>query len=1575
MMSEPDLPFTYENCTEAPPIAEVRSLLDLFNSTNGNKWQHKWPVEDDDNPCSPWYGVYCSYVNDMCHVVALDLIANDLSGSIPSTISNLSDAIIFRLSANYLTGTIPTVFTEMPSLMVLSLSGSQLYGTLPPFGQYAANLRVLELGSNSFEGRIPASFANLTELRGFYISENQLTGPIPDFVWKSWTKMTTLDMSYNAFTGTIPTGISTMQYLSSLNVGVNNFHASPFPAWLSRMTNLTYLYLYTTHLTGTIPRQIANLTRLSQLSVSDNLLTGTLPEELGRLEFLSGFDVNTNLLTGTFPDSILSMSALQSFLAYNNQFTGTLTTAIGNASSLSYVEIHDNLLSGTLPSTLADLHLLNSFIAGTNSLGGFVSTELCSLTNLVNIDLENNVFSGSIPSCVGNITALTQFKVNNNFLTGTLPQEMGYLNAILFIDVANNFIQGIIPTTYGHWSNPAALLFFSNFISGTIPSAFGTFPSLLYLIVEDNQMSISMSDLFSPGAYQSMVAFGASENVVSGNFSISLPSRLSYLDLASATMNGTLPVDWLRSPILRYLDLSDNRFSGTLPPEVFSSTIQRLLLNDNLLTGTLPPTLDPSETCGSQYLSISNNKLSGSLPSFLHDCSQLVSFVASNMALTGSIEGLFNNMTALQELVLANNEFTGPIDDVFARSNATQIVLNAAYNQFTGTLPVDSLATGRWQAVILTENCLSGTLPGDALCANEGMTEIVLSGLHTASTCRRSVLPSMQSLHFYTSYSESTSVGGSLPGCLLSLPELTYLTLSGNNLQGTLPYNVNLSQSMEGIDLSHNNLVGTIPLPLLQTTELTLVDLSFNRLSGSIPLSVTAFYEENSAAQLSLQVNMLSGKLPAQWVDATFINVLNGNMFSCAPGNLTSTWNVPVNDPLASSYACGSMTTNMSLLVTFLLGVVVSIVLGGIYLFADGERRMLRWVEKEWNALQTLAIRYKRETIRIGLVMGLLVVAMALYSLLAVYTSVYAELYIWVISVALQQGPVASGLLFVWFAVCIVAIQYAAGHHQRYSPREEDIETTATTTATRDWKPTTNRTEDGGEVAPSTSCMAWWALPWSTLALISWILTLHAVPVFVINMLYVYSTTLNYSMQRLTGIALAMACFKLVWNGGFNFLLFKNAHVILPALPVRQLSSFLANVGVFNLIVSPILTESLASPNCFQYAFRAIPTNTYAVAGGTCYWIYYSYAQSIFYGSQGKVAFPCMSYDELQATYNSGSPTEGGNFDMIVISTFSNGEASTVDFEAGFSYNFQCSFSLLEAFVHVFIYRYALGIFVVPLVWLLLKRGQLWAYRVHGRSSRWFQQCQQLLPPLYRLVDVTLPMASEMNTDAVHEETREVMAANAAVLQRFNDKSSDQARMGAETLFLRLVVDVAVLLSFGFLFPPLGMLALASAIVDVWLTKWMMDTWRHHQQRLNSIYGETHTDADTSGTIRAYLADVTQTVHRLEMAYTGIWRRVQRETPMVLGYSALLWAFALFDILGRDVGALQALWIFFVVLSMPYWIAWLLSAVQAGYKRLFPQSSSPIQRNDSKQEQQAEMTIFPAGDGSSEETKNIEVSA
>lgn len=60
--------------------------------------------------------------------------------------------------------------------------------------------------------------------------------------------------------------------------------------------------------------------------------------------------------------------------------------------------------------------------------------------------------------------------------------------------------------------------------------------------------------------------------------------------------------------------------------------------------------------------------------------------------MTGSVSGRFAAQQWLQAVVLSNNSLAGPIDDVFAASSASELILN---NQFSGTLPVASLRSGR----------------------------------------------------------------------------------------------------------------------------------------------------------------------------------------------------------------------------------------------------------------------------------------------------------------------------------------------------------------------------------------------------------------------------------------------------------------------------------------------------------------------------------------------------------------------------------------------------------------------------------------------------------------------------------------------------------------------------------------------------------------------------------------------------------------------------------------------------------------------------------------------------------------
>ena len=62
---------------------EKNALVKLYETTNGHQWTKTWDLK---SPVSTWYGV--KVVNDK--VIALDLSKNNLVGTLPSEIANLT---------------------------------------------------------------------------------------------------------------------------------------------------------------------------------------------------------------------------------------------------------------------------------------------------------------------------------------------------------------------------------------------------------------------------------------------------------------------------------------------------------------------------------------------------------------------------------------------------------------------------------------------------------------------------------------------------------------------------------------------------------------------------------------------------------------------------------------------------------------------------------------------------------------------------------------------------------------------------------------------------------------------------------------------------------------------------------------------------------------------------------------------------------------------------------------------------------------------------------------------------------------------------------------------------------------------------------------------------------------------------------------------------------------------------------------------------------------------------------------------------------------------------------------------
>ena len=167
---------------------EREALIALYKATNGDNWTNNtnWC---SDKPVSEWYGI--SAHNNPTRVMTINLMNNNLCGTIPDGIGNLSSLIGLYLSANHLTGEIPNSICELTSLESLGLDHNDLIGKIPENIGNLENVTQLGLNGNNLEGNLPESMGKMSNLKFFYASDNRLSGNIPKKVldhsnWKYW---------------------------------------------------------------------------------------------------------------------------------------------------------------------------------------------------------------------------------------------------------------------------------------------------------------------------------------------------------------------------------------------------------------------------------------------------------------------------------------------------------------------------------------------------------------------------------------------------------------------------------------------------------------------------------------------------------------------------------------------------------------------------------------------------------------------------------------------------------------------------------------------------------------------------------------------------------------------------------------------------------------------------------------------------------------------------------------------------------------------------------------------------------------------------------------------------------------------------------------------------------------------------------------------------------------------------------------------------------------------------------------------------------------------------------------------
>ncbi|MDF1550818.1 MAG: immunoglobulin domain-containing protein [Bacteroidales bacterium] len=279
-------------CSTGVSQIEFEALVALFNSTNGNNWTNNSGWDINATACDvseSWYGL--SVIDG--HITEIVLTNNNLVGSIPSDIGNLTYLNRLYLEQNTLSGTIPSEIGNLTQLTRIYLNYNNLSGNIPiEIGNLANSLQYLQLKNNQLSGPIPSQIGNLINLKEIQLQENQLSGSIPVSL-SFLTNMHTLYLHGNQLSGEIPGSFGNLISLQVLGLSRNQLSGS-LPIELANLINLKYVYLYSNEFTGNIPPGFASLSNLLVFRVYDNNLE-SLPD-FSSLN-LTSLQVQDNALT------------------------------------------------------------------------------------------------------------------------------------------------------------------------------------------------------------------------------------------------------------------------------------------------------------------------------------------------------------------------------------------------------------------------------------------------------------------------------------------------------------------------------------------------------------------------------------------------------------------------------------------------------------------------------------------------------------------------------------------------------------------------------------------------------------------------------------------------------------------------------------------------------------------------------------------------------------------------------------------------------------------------------------------------------------------------------------------------------------------------------------------------------------------------------------------------------------------------------------------------------------------------------------------------------------------------------
>lgn len=351
--------------------------------------------------------------------------------------------------------------------------------------------------------------------------------------------------------------------------------------------------------------------------------------------------------------------------------------------------------------------------------------------------------------------------------------------------------------------------------------------------------------------------------------SCNIHGQVTTVNISSWSLKGSFPPDVCSYlPELRALDISNNKILGTFPDGIINCSRLEVLNMSSLFMGGKLPNFSIMKSL--RILDLSYNQFTGDFPMSITNLTNLevINFNENGKLNPWELPESITQLSKLKSMVLSTCMLQGPILPFIG--NMTSLVdLELSGNYLSGKIPAELGKLKNLKSLYLYYNQrLTGRIPEEF----GNLTELVdldisvnqLTGRIPDSVCR---LPKLYSLQLY-----NNSLTGDIPASLGDSKTLAILSVYDNFLTGEVPQNLGKSSSMVLLDLSENKLSGRLPPYICNRGKLLFLLVLSNKFSGEIPEN---YAKCKSLSRFRVSNNELEGSVPAGLFGLPHVSIID----------------------------------------------------------------------------------------------------------------------------------------------------------------------------------------------------------------------------------------------------------------------------------------------------------------------------------------------------------------------------------------------------------------------------------------------------------------------------------------------------------------------------------------------------------------------------------------------------------------------------------------------------------------------------------------------------------------------------